>query len=139
MLTSYKTIWMQNTWKCPHKYFTMAIKNCCGFHQIFEVRFMKMSSKRSICLCFCTRFGDLGVFCFISKSHCIPLCFPYIVEIRLLRYCRTFIYLLVLTKAHVIVFTTSSISSENTSSSDFDQEFVILVRISSPSTLIKVL
>ena len=48
-------------------------------------------------------------------------------------------FLLELTKAHVIVFTTSSISSKKTSSSEFDQEFVILVYICSPSTLIKVL
>ena len=98
-----------------------------------------MSSKRFICLRFRTRFSDLCVFCFIGKSCCIPVCFPYVVEIGLQKYCSAFICSLVLTKAHVIVFTTSSISSKETSLSEFDQEFVILVRISSPSTLIKVL
>ena len=66
MLTPYKTIWMQNPWKCPYDYFIMAIKNCCGLCQIFEVSSMKITFKGLIHLCFSARFGDLCVFCFVS-------------------------------------------------------------------------
>ena len=83
MMTPYKTIRMQNPWKCPYDYFTMAIKNCCGLRQIFEVSSMKMTSKGLIRLCFFARFGDPCVFCFVGKSHSVPLCCPKVVEIRL--------------------------------------------------------